>query len=186
MKELILATLLFSNTVTAGTVIEIASFKCPHCLKLDAYHDEISQVVTSAGHEFVFAPIPSSKDSMAEELIYYYVRDAHGKEKASQVRKAFFTAHASGISLTNKESIYAYVEQHISGIDWAEVRSSIENNRGGSGPLIRAVKLLSKTGISTFPSFVLVDGEKAVVLQEGGNSEAVPGQIRSKLAVSKP
>lgn len=145
-------------------VVEMFSYTCPHCFRLDPMVEEWKKTLPE-NVEFVRVPA-IFRDSWLELAKVYYAAEATGNLETLHP-KLFNAIHVDKRRLTTEDQLLDFVEEQ--GID-RDAFAKAMNSFSVKGKVKNALIMSQTSGITGVPSFI-VNGEYRTDASSAGSAE---------------
>ncbi|WP_438970252.1 thiol:disulfide interchange protein DsbA/DsbL [Methylophaga sp.] len=151
-------------------VVEMFSYTCPHCFKLEPAIDEWKQTLPE---NVKFTKVPAIfRDSWLELAKVYYAAEATGDLEMLHP-KLFNAIHVDKRRLNTEDQLLDFVEEQ--GID-RESFAKMMNSFSVQGKVKKALVMSQTSGITGVPS-IIVDGRYRTDASSAGGAEDLFGVV---------
>lgn len=179
LAALILLTVL-SPLARAGTplyVVKILSFDCAECRAAQAIDAAVASAANAAGAAVVYAPLPRQESDVREQ--FFYAMRQLGID--DQVMSALFSgSQGLGYPLMTQSEVLDWLHSSLSAdsIDWDVVLRKV-NDGESEAAVRRAILLAYRAGVTRYPSYVFVRGQKVLGMLDIATAGGSLSQLRS-------
>jgi thiol:disulfide interchange protein DsbA len=151
-------------------VVEMFSYTCPHCFKLEGAVEEWEKTLPENVH---FVRVPAIfRDSWLELAKVFYAAEALG-ELDNLHGKLFHAIHVEKKNLSTESSLLDWIEEQ--GLDRATFEKTM-NSFSVQGKVKRALIMSQTSGITGVPSFI-VNGRYHTNASHAGTTEDMFGVV---------
>ena len=171
----------FGDPNAPVTIIEYASFTCPHCA---TFHREDlpevkKQLIDSGRAKFVFRDFPLDRRALAAGMMARCVDPTGGQRYFGTIDILFKTQSKWAVPDENVFIDEMLKTGRLAGLNGDSLKSCLENGELQDGILTQQKEAVEKYKVNSTPSFVVIGKDPDDFVTIGGGVDAVKKLVRA-------